>query len=115
MIAEICTASVVNHTPLVAVEGVDALKEYETRIHAAFPDFDDSFEALVVEGARVAMRLRISGVHQGPFMDIEPTGPTETFGNTIFHRMTDGRIAERWVHPDVLGILIQLSAIDRPT
>lgn len=115
VIEEICTETIVNHTPLAKVRGHAALKEYETRIHEAFPGFDVAFEELLVEGDRVAMRLTITGVHQGPMMEIEPTGTEVTFGNTIFHRMEGGLIAERWVQPDIFGILVQLGAIDRPT
>lgn len=114
VIEEICSESVVNHTPLADVRGHVALKEYETRIHEAFPGFDVAFEDLLVEGNRVAMRLTITGVHLGPMMDIEPTGTEVTFGNTIFHRMEDGLIAERWVQPDVFGILVQVGAIEGP-
>lgn len=114
VIEEICTESVVNHTPLADVQGHDALKEYESRIYTAFPGFDVRFDDLVVEGNRVAMRLTITGVHQGPMMDIEPTGREVTFRNTIFHRMEDDLIAERWVQPDIFGILVQLGAIEGP-
>lgn len=114
VIEEICVESVVNHTPLADVQGHAALKEYEARIHEAFPGFDVTFEDLLVEGNRVAMRLTITGVHRGRMMDIEPTGKEVTFGNTIFHRMEDGLIAERWVQPDVFGILVQLGAVEGP-
>lgn len=60
------------------------------------------------------MRLEISGVHRGPMMGIEPTGIKITSGNTIFHRMEDGLITERWVQSDIFDILVQLGAIDRP-
>lgn len=113
VIEAICTDAVVNHTPLADVQGHVALTEYETRIHEAFPGFDVTFDELLVEGNRVAMRLTITGVHQGPMMDIEPTGRKVTFGNMIFHRMEDGLITERWVQPDVFGLLVQLGAIDR--
>lgn len=114
VIEDICTESVVNHTPLADVEGHAALKEYEARIHEAFPGFDVSFDDLLVEGDRVAMRLTITGVHQGPMMHIEPTETEVTFGNTVFHRMEDELIAERWVQPDVFGILVQIGAIEGP-
>lgn len=114
VIEEICSESVVNHTPLADVQGHAALKEYETRIHEAFPGFEVAFEELLVEGNGVAMRLTITGVHQGPMMEIDPTGTEVIFGNTIFRRMEDGLIAERWVQPDVFGILVQLGGIEAP-
>lgn len=71
-------------------------------------------EDVVAEGDRVAMRLTISGTHEGPVMGIDPIGKEVEFGNMIFHRMEDGPIAERWVQPDVFGLLTQLGAIDSP-
>ena len=114
VIEETCSPSVVNHTPLADVQGHEALKKYESRIHEAFPGFDVAFDDLLVEGNRVAMRLTITGVHDGPMMDIEPTGTEVTFGNTIFHRMENELIAERWVQPDIFGILVQLGAFEMP-
>lgn len=96
---EICTKSVVNHTTLADVQSYEALKEYERRIYEAFPGFDVTFEDLLVEGDRVAMRLTITGTHQGLMMDIEPTGMEVTFGNTIFHRIERGLIANGGCNP----------------
>lgn len=114
VLEELCTEDVRNHTPVDDVQGVAALKAYEARIHEAIPDFDVAFEDLLVDGDRVAMRLTITGVHQGPLLGIEPTGTEVAFANTVFHRMEDGLIAERWVLPDVFGLLSQVGAIDPP-
>lgn len=108
VIDEICAETVVNHAPLGDVRGLEALKEYEAPIHDAFPAFED----LVAEGDRVAMRLTITGTHDGEMMEIPPTGRQVVFGNMIFHRMEDGKIAERWVQPDVFGLLKQIGGID---
>lgn len=114
VLEEICTEDVISHAPLGEPQGIDALKEYEAPIHEAFPDFDVTVEDLVAEDDRVAMRLTIRGTHEGEMMGIAPTGRAVEFQNTIFHRMTDGMIAERWVQPDVLGLLQQLGAIEDP-
>lgn len=111
---EICTEDVISHAPLGEPQGIEALKEYEAPIHDAFPNFDVTVEDVVAEGDRVAMRLTIRGTHDGEMMGIAPTGNRVEFQNTIFHRMEDGKIAERWVQPDVLGLLQQLEAIDEP-
>lgn len=114
VIDEICTENVVSHAPLGEPRGREALKEYERPVHEAFPNFDVTFEDVVVEGNRVAMRLTIRGTHEGEMMGIAPTGNEVEFQNTVFHRMEDGKIAERWVQPDVLGLLQQLGAIGEP-
>jgi len=111
---EICTGDVVSHAPLGQPVGRAALKSYERPIHEALPDFDVTFEDLVAEDDRVAMRLTIRGTHEGELMGVEPTGIDVEFGNTVFHRMEDGKIAERWVQPDVLGLLRQVGAVDVP-
>jgi steroid delta-isomerase-like uncharacterized protein len=111
-LGEICTADVVSHAPLGESHGSDALKEYEAPIYRAFPDFDVTVENLVAEGDRVGMHLTIRGTHEGEMMGIAPTGEQVEFQNMVFHRMENGKIAERWVQPDVLGLLRQLGAVD---
>jgi len=114
VIDEICTEDVVSHAPLGEPEGRVSLKAYERPVHEALPDFDVTFEDLVAEGDRVAMRLTIRGTHEGELMGVEPTGRAVEFGNTVFHRLEGGKIAERWVQPDVLGLLRQVDAVDLP-
>lgn len=114
VIDEIGTEDVISHAPLGEPRGRDALKEYEAPIHDAFPDFEVTVENLVAEGDRVAMHLSIRGTHEGEILGIAPTGAQIEFQNMIFHRMEDGKIAERWVQPNVLGLLQQLDAIDEP-
>lgn len=114
VIDDICTEDVVSHAPLGDPRGREAPKEYEAPIHEALPNFDVTFEDLVAEDDRVAMRLTIRGTHEGEMMGIAPTGNRVEFQNVIFHRMEDGKIAERWVQPDVLGLLQQLGGIDDP-
>lgn len=109
---EICTEDVISHAPLGEPRGREALKEYEAPVHQAFPGFDVTFEDIVAEDNRVAMRILIRGIHEGEMMGIAPTGTEVKFQNVIFHRMDDGKIAERWVQPDVVGLLQQLGAVD---
>jgi hypothetical protein len=43
------------------------------------------------------------------------TGNEIEFGNEIFHRMDNRLIAERWVRPDVFGLLTQIGAVEEPS
>lgn len=87
VIDEICTEDIVSHAPLGEPRGREALKEYEAPIHEALPEFDVTFESLVAEDDRVAMRLTIRGTHEGTMMGIAPTGNEVEFQNVVFHRM----------------------------
>lgn len=111
---ELCTDDVVNHAPLGEPRGLEALKAYEAPVHEAFPDFEVSFDDLVAEGNRVAMRLTHRATHEGELMGVAPTGREITFQNVVFNRLVEGRIAERWVQPDLFGIMSQLGIIDDP-
>ena len=42
--------------------------------HEAFPDYNVTNEALIVDGDHVAVRSTVTGTHRGPFMGQAPTG-----------------------------------------
>lgn len=111
---DILTDDVQSHAPLGEPRGIEAHKAYEAPVHDAFPNFDVGFEDLVAEGDRVAMRFTIRATHEGELMGVEPTGRALEFQNVVFNRMADGRIAERWVQPDLFGLLSQLGVVDDP-
>jgi steroid delta-isomerase-like uncharacterized protein len=90
--------------------GRDAAKQELQRLRTAFPDFEATVEDIIAEGDLVAMRVTLSGTHEGEFMGIEPTGASFTVQNMVFTRIENGTIAERWTQPDTLGLLKQLGA-----
>ena len=114
LIDEICTEDVIDHSPLGDVRGREDLKAQIETLREAFGDFSATVEDTVAEGDTVAMRVTLRGVHEGEFMGVDPTGTEVTVGNMVFTRIEDGLIAERWVQPDMLGMLTQLGAIDLP-
>ena len=113
-IDELCTADVVEHSPLGVRRGRAELKDQSVAIHRAFPDVRVSIDDAVAEGDTVAQRLTFRGTNEGPFMGIEPTGTEVEIANMLFTRIEDGNIAERWLLPDVFGLLQQLGAVEVP-
>jgi steroid delta-isomerase-like uncharacterized protein len=92
-------------------------EEIERQLRAtigAFPDFEARVEETVAEGDVVAMRVTLSGTHEGDFMGIAPTGERMEISNMVFSRVEDGKITERWVTGDVLGALVQLGVVEPP-
>lgn len=108
LIDELCAEDVVDYSPTWEVHGRDALKEHLNGFLEAFGDFSATVEDVVAEGDTVAMRVTVRGTHEGEFMGIEPTGRSFEIGNMVFTRIEDGQIVERWVQPDMLGLLRQL-------
>ncbi|MBV0925695.1 ester cyclase [Halomicroarcula limicola] len=115
LIDELCAPDVVDHSPLGEVSGREELKAQMAGIREAFEGFSATVEDVVAEGDTVAMRVALRGKHVGEFLGIEPTGKDVAIDNMVFTRIEDGRIAERWVQPDLLGLMRQVGAVDVPT
>ena len=83
-------------------------------LRAAFPDWEETVEELVAEGDRVVARVVGRGTQRGEFMGVPATGRKVEVVSVNIDRIVDGRIAERWLLPDTLGLLQQLGAIPSP-
>ena len=74
------------------IKGIDEYKAFAQRWYTGFPDRKFSVEEEIEEGDKVAARFKITGTHDGEFMDTPPTGvPIIVNGVNIF-RMENGRI-----------------------
>ncbi|MFC6863214.1 ester cyclase [Halomicroarcula sp. GCM10025817] len=114
LIDTICAVDLADHSPLGEIESRAEFREQMESIRGAFSDFSATVDDVVAEGDTVAMRVTLRGTHDGPFMGIEPTGNEFEVSNMVFTRIEDGKIAERWVLPDMLGMLQQVGAVDMP-
>jgi predicted ester cyclase len=114
VINEICVEDVIDHSPLGEIKGREELKEQATYLLSAFGDFSATVEDIIAEGDTVAMRVTLRGTHVGEFMGIEPTGKEFEIQNMVFARMEDGKLAERWIQPDQLGLMQQLGVVEPP-
>ncbi len=85
-------------------------REVATMLHHAFPDFHMEIVSLVAEGDQVALHLRMSGTHQGPFMGIAPTGKRFSVDQMRMMRFRDGQMTDSWAVIDYLGWRRQLGA-----
>lgn len=103
----------VQHSPWEPSElhGRDDFKEQIRDFHAAFPDLHGTVDDVIAEGDTVANRFTMHATHQGEFMGVQPTGNEIELVGTIFARVEDGKIDERWVVDHVLGFLEQLGTV----
>jgi steroid delta-isomerase-like uncharacterized protein len=90
--------------------GRDAFRAYVATVRAAFPDFHNTVEELIVEGAKVAARLTYQGTHEGPVFEIAPTHRRVTYSGIALFRIASGQIADGYVMGDTLSLLRQLGA-----
>src|SRR5262249_3598600 len=84
--------------------GLEDVKTLVQRTRAAFPDFHESVEDVMVDGDKVMTRFVASGTHLGTYQGLPPTGKSFTMAEIGIFRMAGGKIVEKWGHVDRLGI-----------
>lgn len=114
VIDDLFAPDVIDHTLTGETTGREPIKDRAEGLHAAFSDFSATVAALVAEDDTVALRAIDRGVHEGEFVGIEPTGREVEYEATAFFRIRDGTIVERWVQPDLFGLLGQLDVLNLP-
>lgn len=96
--------------PLSREELLQALTMYA----AAFTDQKYTVKDQLAEGDRVTTRTTWEGTHSGEFMGLPPTGKRISASGIAISRIENGRIVERWIEIDQLGMLQQLGLVPLP-
>jgi steroid delta-isomerase-like uncharacterized protein len=111
---QLLTEDYVNHTPSTPnpPPGPAGLKPIVAAFRQAFPDLHFTVEDVIVEGDRVAARVRMQGTHTGPLFGIAPTRRRVSVEQVNVELFRGGRIAEHWRVTDELGLLRQLGVIE---
>ena len=82
---------------------------------AGLPDLHLVVEQLLAEGDQAAVRVSLSGTHEGPLLGVAPTHQPVTITATDILRFDEhGQVAEHWGNLDELGLLRQIGALPRP-
>jgi predicted ester cyclase len=83
--------------------------------NAAFGETRFTIEEQIAEGDTVATRMLFRSVHsRGHYMGLPPTGKQVVMAGISFERIQDGKIVERRVQSDWVGLLQQLGLAAGP-
>lgn len=82
------------------LEGREAFKGYVQTVRAAFPDWHNRIDELIVCGDRVVTRMTWSGTHRGKLLGIEPTNARVEYEGAAIFRLSNGEIEDGWVVGD---------------
>jgi steroid delta-isomerase-like uncharacterized protein len=83
--------------------------------NAAFGETHFTIEEQLAEGDKVATRVTMRSVHnRGEFQGLPPTGKQVEVGGVTIEHIKDGKIVERRVSSDWLGMMQQLGLIPPP-
>jgi steroid delta-isomerase-like uncharacterized protein len=88
--------------------------EFFRGFFAAFPGIHHEILDQFAADDRVATRIQVTGVQNGDFMGMPPTGRQVSISAINIHRFDGGRIAEQWINSDSLGMMQQLGMIPAP-
>jgi steroid delta-isomerase-like uncharacterized protein len=91
------------------LEGRETWQQGYELVKRAFPDLKIRVDDLVAAGDKVALRLTLSGTHEGEFQGIPATGRTISYVSHEFYRVADGVFAEEWICSDMATLFRQLS------
>ena len=93
--------------------GRDGFKELVSTYRQAFPDLEMTPEEIVAEGDTVFIVFTQRGTHQGPLMDIQPTGKKVTLPMISRARFEDGKLVDLYELFDSLDLMGQLGVIEQ--
>jgi steroid delta-isomerase-like uncharacterized protein len=90
------------------MRGPELYKTLASMTREAFPDMEFTIHDTVEEDDKVALRWTMTGTHDGPMGDMEPTGTQVEMPAVEINRFEDGQLVESWTQSDMLGLRQQL-------
>lgn len=99
---QLLVANVLTHSPGgVETVGIDGQVAAWRAAHKGLDELRHRIREVVARGSTAAARIRVSGIHNGPFLGVEATGARVDVDQALFVRVEAGRIAEMW---EVVGM-----------
>jgi len=98
----------VGHFPGDTVHGREGIRAAVIAHRTAFPDWTEEVEDTIADRDRVVVRFTSRGTNLGNFLGNPPTGNHVEISEVAIFKLSDGRIVEQWVYPDMLSLQRQL-------
>jgi steroid delta-isomerase-like uncharacterized protein len=93
------------------LEGLDGFKAYMETVRAAFPDWHNRIDELIVSGDKVVTRMTWRGTHLGELLGVVPTGNRVEYVGAAIFRLAHGKIEDGWVVGDTQELWKQLGRL----
>lgn len=88
--------------------GIEANKEWVTSTRTGFPDFNVTFDKIIIKGEYAAVGWTSTGTNTGTFLGLPPTGKKVKFSGAFIIQVVEGKPIEIWQHYDGSSLLTQL-------
>ncbi len=89
---------------------VEQVRNFDSKVIAAFPDISYTFDDMIAEGDKVAYRVRFTATHQAEFLGVPPTGKKVEMSYMAIFRIVGGKGVEYWTSVDISRVMRQLGA-----
>jgi len=89
----------------------EELKQHIAMYDVSFPDYWLEAEEIIAERDLVSIRGVMHGVHNGPLMNLPPTGKQVIVPFFIIYRIADDKIVQHWMLVDMPSLMQQISAV----
>jgi len=108
LVDELFAENFVGHFPGETLHGRRALVDQVNAHRSAFPDWTEEVEDTIADGDRVVVRFRSHGTNLGQFLGNPPTRNRVEISEVAIFRLSEGKVVEQWVYPDMLSLQRQL-------
>ena len=92
------------------LEGREGARAFYRQLWSAFPDARLEVEDVLQDGARLAVRYRLTGVQSRDFYGTPVTGQETSIAGVSWMRFESGRVAEVWQASGTFDMLTRLAA-----
>jgi len=108
LIDDLFAENFVGHFPGETAHGREGVRAQVSAHRQAFPDWTEEVEDMIADRDRVAVRFTSRGTNLGDFLGHPPTGNRVEISEVAIFRLSDSKIVEQWVYPDMLSLQRQL-------
>jgi len=108
LIGDLFAEDFVGHFPAETVHGREGIRAEVISHRTAFPDWTEEVEDTIADRDRVVVRFTSRGTNLGDFLGNPPTRNHVEISEVAIFKLSDGRIVEQWVYPDILSLQRQL-------
>jgi len=108
LIDDLFAEDFVGHFPSETLSGRRALVNQVNAHRSSFPDWTEEVEDTIADRDRVVVRFRSRGTNLGEFLGNPPTRNRVEISEVAIFRLSNGKISEQWVYPDMLSLQRQL-------
>ena len=92
--------------------GIDGAKEHLKGVRKTYSNLHIDIDFQIAENDYVATSITMTGIHNGNWMGIKPTGKPVTFSGVNINKVVNGKIVEHGGVANLFGTLLEIGAIE---